>query len=249
MPQAKRIILIFIIGFWAHLFSFGQKSQVQIGIGAGWANYSIKNESVSSFIHSGSTLPITLFFRSSGNKGRHQLQLNYVSVNLSSSSGGLVTKLQTGCLQYSHHRKALGIKNKLYLYVGGTLNFIGSKRTNSGIGSSEASYITGEGFITFGPSALIEMPIGRDFASSQIGTSLIGISYQAGYARSEPYRENWLGTQSLFYFYWRTGYCKGLNDHWFARIDYLFQYYRLSKYESLASIANQISLGIIYKIR
>ena len=129
------------------------------------------------------------------------------------------------------------------------MNFVGSKRTNSGIGTSEASYITGEGFILLGPSALIEMPIGKDFASSQIGASLIGTSYQAGYARSEPYNENWLGVQDLFYFDWRTGYCKSLNHHWFARIDYLFQYYRLSKYESLASISNQISLGITYKIR
>lgn len=219
----------------------------QIGIGTGLSLNALKSELISPYTHKGNSAPLQLFFRSGTELSRHHVQLQYLASVLKSSSAGLATDEEGGYLQYAYHMRVTRIKDNLILFGGAVVNAQGTKRTNLFRGNI-GNNITGELIASLSPSLLAELSLKNDKLSAQLWFPIFAFLYQQSYALG-PDDGYWLSLSNFTGFDWRVSYDKYLSERWNARLDYQFQFYRLSKFETLALLRNQVAISLVYKIK
>ncbi len=226
--------------------SLCQSRKKQIGLGTGWIYYAIKDQSVSSFTHSGSASPVIFFVKADGEKSKNHIQLSYASSFLTSSSNGFSTNGQIGYLQFAHHRKFRSKSNNILFFVGGLFDLNINFRQSSNY--SGVSDINGELITSLSPSLLVELPMRKDLLSAQVWSSIMAVSFQAGYARSLPPQLNLLGISEFSTINWRMAFSKSLAVKWNLRFEYQFQLNNLRKFETLTSLSHQLTTSVIFKV-
>jgi hypothetical protein len=229
-------------------------STKQIGLGTGFAYSALKSEMISSYAHTGTFMPLQLFFGSDAERNKHHIQLQYAPLTLS-SLGGMSTAEQKGYLQYAYHRKLGVIKNRLKFYGGIVFDFKGSRR-----GSSFSGYqnIAGEEIASLSPSILMEMIVGKDIVTVQCWSSVLAYlavndRLDSGWPQIEYIfryspKTKWMSSNEFLTMDSRISYNKYLTPRLNARLDYQFQFYKLSKYETILSLSQQAIVSLVYKI-
>jgi hypothetical protein len=219
----------------------------QIGFGVGLSFNAVKSELISPYTFKGNAAPLQLYFRSGKAISRHHLQLQYLSSSLTSISKGLITDEEGGCLQYAYHRRLTKTTSNLAVFGGAVVNAQGTQRTNL-FNGSVGNNITGELLISFSPSLLAELHFKKDKASAQVWSPVLAFCYQRGYALG-PEGGDMLSFGNFSGFEWRVSYDRHLSERWNVRLDYQFQFFRLTKFETLASLRNQITISLVFKIK
>jgi hypothetical protein len=221
----------------------------QIGFGTGLSFNALKSELISPYTHKGNSSPLQLFFRSGREFNRHHVKLQYAEYNLSSSSGSLSTIDQRGYLQYAYHRKLKNLKGNVTLFGGAVFlgndsqrdNLINGKRVP---GNNQA----GELNISFSPSLLLEWSVKRSCFSFQGWLAVLNLAVQPGYALSFPEQINWLSLGDYIEYNSRFSYSKYVSSRFDLRIDYQFSFARLTNYETLGYVSDQIITSLTYKL-
>jgi hypothetical protein len=238
--------LFLLVGSFTASFSqnFGGK---QIGLGIGFSHQAIKSELISPYTHQGNSAPLQLYFRSGKEVSRHHIQLQYFSADLTSASNGLSTTDEKGYIQYAYHRRLTIVKDKLHVFGGIVVNAQASMRNNLFNGST-GNNAAGELIGSLNPSLLAEFPVKKNVLSVQVWAPIFAFLYQQTYGLG-PENGNWSSLNNFAGVDWRISYDKYLSERWNLRFDYQFQFYRLSKFETLSSLSNQGIVSLVYKIK
>lgn len=249
MGEASKICLTLLIQLMLYACVLAQPIRSkQIGLGTGISFNALKSELISSYTHKGSSAPVQLFFRSGKEISRHHFQLQYYNLTLTSSSNGLSTTDEGGYLQYAYHRKVTRLWEKVTVYGGLLINAKGSSRNNFSANTSNGNNQSGELLTSLDPSVLMEYPVRKNLLAIQLWSPVLAFLYQRGYALG-PEGGNWISFNKFGGLDCRMSYDKYLSDRWNARFDYQFQFYRITKLETLASLSNQIVVSLVYKIK
>ncbi len=241
------LLLFLQLGLWTTSFSQILATK-QIGLGTGLSFNSLKSDLISPYTHKGNSVPLQLYFRLGREVSRHHVQLQYAEYNLSSSSGGLSTSDQRGYLQYAYHRKLKNFKNNVTLFGGAVFLGNGSLRDNLINNKATGNNQTGELTFSLSPSLLLEWSVKRSYFSFQGWFSVLNLTVQPGYALSYPEQTNWLSLGSYAEVNSRLSYSKYVSNRFDFRIDYQFSFTRLSNYESIGYVSNQVVTSLVYKI-
>lgn len=232
---------IFVLSLHGYAQSVNDK---QIGFGTGVYNKTFQDEAVSASNNSGTSMSILFFFRSDNAGTRHHVQLLLTAPHLTSNN--LLTRDKSGYLQYSQHRCIKNFKNNARFLVGGVGEINGSYLKYSERGNSYSysyPFTTLESNISLSPSVLFEMPFGADLLTMQAWTAIMGYSF-GGFknARGLVWTGDFSNTGA------RVSYTKYFSTRWEGRLDYQFQYYILTKFETTSSVVHQMNFFIVYKI-
>jgi hypothetical protein len=247
--KATVIGLALFIQLGLRVDSFSQTLKTkQIGLGTGISFNALNSELISPYNHKGSSAPFQLFFRSGKEISRHHFQSQYYNLDLTSSSNGLSTADEGGYMQYAYHRKVKRLWDKVTIYGGLLINAKASSRNNPSSNASKANNQSGELLASLNPSVLLEYPIRKNLLTIQFWSPVLTFLYQQGYALS-PDGGNWVSLNKLGGLDCRISYDKFLSDRWSARFDYQFQFYRITKFETLSSLSNQLVVSLVYKIK
>jgi len=243
MLLRKKIIFVGFITL--SIQSFGQRSEKQIGFGSGLSYYAVKNNSISSFTHTGRSLPIILFFRLNSEKNRHHAQFFYTAPNLEPASKLVSTQMQTGYFQYAYHRRFAHAKEKIRFFAGAVVNYSGVHRVTSW--NNGFSDVTGEVFRSISPSILAEISLKESNISIQAWSSLLAYTATNGYTKWDN-ETNWLSLADFSSVDMRVTYIRNLSKKLGVRFDYKFEYYHLQKYQPVVLLSHQTLFSIFYKI-
>ncbi len=233
--------------------SFAQKSEKQIGLGTGWYYHSFNDASISATSQTGGSMSLLLFYRVNGLKNRHHVQYLTTSPNIKSNY--LLNRESLWTMQYAYHRK-IGELNGMSFFGGVQGEFAHSIRNYSELGNSNSYYSpfpTGENVVTFSPSILLERSIEKDKLTLQAWATLFGFVAPYSY-RLRDAKFKRLGNE-LSKIETRASYNRFLSARWEARLDYLFQFYRLNyPFENsiytpsqITSTSHQVNLSLAYK--
>jgi hypothetical protein len=220
----------------------------QIGIGTGVYFNALKSELISPYTHKGSSVPIQLFFRSGKEVSRHHVQLQYYDLTLTSSSNGLSTTAVGGYLQYAYQRKIRHVCNTIIIYGGPLISVNASSRNNLLNNRPIGNNKSGQLITSLNPSLLAELQIRGNLLTIQLWSPMFTLLYQQGYALG-PVESSWISLNKFGGIDSRISYDNCLSDRWNARFDYQFQFYRLTRYETLVSLSNQFLVSLVYKIK
>jgi len=222
--------------------------RIQGGLGSGFAYFALKNELVSSYSHNGGSAPLQLIFRLNTNQDRHFLQLNYISLALKSTSQAIKTEDTRVGMQYAYHRKIGSTKNEFVFYAGLVLDTKTSRRHNTIDGVQTGRNTMGEITTSLSPSLYIEKSIRNDVAGLQCWSALLTYAVQSGYTLSNPEKMDMLGPGEFKELDTRIFYNKFLTSRIVARVDYQFQVYKISKYETVSSLSHQVVFSLLYNL-
>ena len=225
--------------------SFGQKNEKQIGLSFGLAYYAVRNNSVSTFTHTGVGLPIACFFRSNKEKNRHHVQILYAAQNLESASKLVLTQMEIGYLQYAYHRSFAFVKENIRFFGGAVLNYSSVHRVSAW--DNGFNDVTGEKIISINPSLLAEISLNENVISIQTWSSLLAHAVTNGYTKWDR-ETNWLSIADFASIDVRIAYSHKISEKWGARFDYKFEFSHLQKYQSVVLLSQQTLFSVFYRI-
>jgi hypothetical protein len=241
----KHVGSLLIVSFTLPFYTQGQNNHSQIGFGTGWYYKSFYDQSISESSDTGYSMPLLLFFRSNTEKNRHHLQLLFTAPTLTSPN--LLVRDQTGCLQYAYHRMTGYLKKNINLFVGGLIELNGSYLRYSEKGNSYSysyPFTTLESNGSLSPSVLVEMPLKNDKITIQAWTAIVGYNFGG-----LKYERGWVWIGDFSNTGARISYSKYFSNSWEGRVDYQFQYFTLTKIESISSYVHQFNFSLVYKFR
>jgi hypothetical protein len=244
MLSKKTIVLVGLLILSVR--SFGQKSEKQIGLGFGPAYYAVRNNSVSTFSHTGVGLPIACFFRSNTEKNRHHVQIFYAAPNLESASKLVLAQMEIGYLQYAYHRGFAFAKENIRFFGGVVLNYSSIHRVTTW--DNGFNDVTGEKIMSINPSFLAEISLNENAISIQAWSSLLAHAVTNGYTKWDR-ETNWLSIADFASIDVRVAYSRELSEKWGVRFDYKFEFSHLQKYQSVVLLSQQTLLSVFYRIR
>lgn len=244
MLLKKNIVLFSFV--MLPVWSFGQTKERQIGLSFGPAYYAVRNNSVSTFTHTGVGWPILCFFRLNSEKNRHHAQFFYTKSNLESATRLVLTQMESAYLQYAYHRRIASVNEKISFFAGAVLNYSGFYRATSW-GNSFSVDKTGEFIASLSPSVLGEISLKENTISIQAWSSVLANAVTNGHTKWDS-ETNWLSIADFSNIDVRIAYSRNLSDKWGARLDYKFEYYHLQKYQGVVLLSHQTLLSVFYRI-
>ncbi len=189
-------------------------------------------------------MSIVLFFRSNEENNRHHLQLLLAAPNLTSPS--LLVRDQAAHFQYAYHRRIKNHSN-IRFFAGGLVEINGSHlKYSEGNNSYSYSYpfTTLESNASLSPSVLFEVPLASSAFTVQAWTAIVGYNF-GGFNNAR----GWMWAGDFSNTGTRVSYSKHFSSHWEGRLDYQFQYYTSTKFETISSVVHQINLLLVLKLR